>query len=248
MSNRSAGTLYSESFSHFFNSSAGTRITPDVPFNQSSPASVSTRPETLPGLWSSFQCIRLKRLREKRTTPPDPPSHIWSPRTETTATEIFRVPSGKEKRWYVLPSHSTNLFENANHTLPSESPAIAPITPGLLPRASVTLVHEVPTRWYESGVRVVIHGSRFRSTAISVALRISPGGNATGEGSPPVVRQSQASPKPDDQMLPSNARRIAMDCRVLANTCTWPSLLMRVRGCSRFPTQTLPSSPAAIAI
>src|SRR5277367_6089924 len=199
-------------------------MTPDVPFNQSSPASVSTRPETLPGLLSSFQCIRLKRPCEKRTTPPNPPSHIWSLRTETTATEIFRVPSGKEKRWYVLPSHSTNLFENANHTLPSESPAIAPITPGFLPRTSVTLVHEVPTRWYESGVNVLIHSSWFRSTAISAALRTSPGGNSTGEGSPPVARQRRASPKPDDQMLPSNARRIARVWRVLANTCTWPSL------------------------
>src|SRR3984957_7281808 len=159
-SNRSADTPYSESFSHFFNSSAGTRMTPDVPFAQSSPASVSTKPETLPGLRSSFQCISWKRPCEKRTTPPAPPSQIWSRRTATTATEISRFPSGKEKRWYALPSHSTNLFENANHMFPLESPAIAPMTPGFLPRASVTLVHVVPTRWYESGVRVVImaHG------------------------------------------------------------------------------------------
>src|SRR5258708_28824381 len=34
---------------------------------------------------------------------------------------------------------------------------------------------------------------------MSVALRISPGGKATGEGSPPIVRQRRASPKPDDQ-------------------------------------------------
>src|SRR5258705_1251139 len=184
-------------------------MSPYGPLNQSSPASVSTRTETLPGLLSSFKRISWKRPCEKRTTPPNPPSHIWSPRTETTATEIFRGPSGKEKRWYVLPSHSTNLFENANHTLPSESPAIAPITPGFLPRASVTLVHEVPTRWYESGVNVVIHSSWFRSTAISAAPRISPGGNATGEGSRAVVRHRRASPKPEDQTLPSNVRRIA---------------------------------------
>src|ERR1700745_1259676 len=138
-------------------------MAPDVPFTQSSPAAVSTRPETLPGLRSSFQRISWKRPCEKRTTPPAPPSHVWSPRTATTATEIFRVPSGKEKRWYALPSHSTNLFENANHTLPLESPAIAPMTPGLLPRVSVTLVQVLPTRWYESGVKVVIHSSWFRS-------------------------------------------------------------------------------------
>src|ERR1700745_20972 len=201
-------------------------MTPDVPFTQSSPASVSTSPEPPPGLLSSFQRISWKRPCEKRTTPPAPPSHIWSPRTETTATEIFRVPSGKEKRWYVLPSHSTNLFKTRTHTLPSESPAMAPITPGFLPRASVTLVHEVPTRWYESGVSVLIHTSRFRSTAISAALRISPGGDATGEGSPPVVCQRRTSPELDDQMLPSKVRRIAMVWLVLANTCASPSLLM----------------------
>src|SRR5580698_9889678 len=98
MSNRSADTLYSESLSQFFNSAAETRVAPDVPFDQSSPPSVSTRPDTLPGLRSSFQRIRLKRPCEKRTIPPDPPSHIWSPRIETTATEIFRFPSGNEKR------------------------------------------------------------------------------------------------------------------------------------------------------
>src|ERR1700751_5963796 len=54
----------------------------------------------------------------------------------------------------------------------------------------------------------------------------SPGGNSTGEGSPPVVRQRRASPKPEDQTLPSKARRITRVCRVLANTCVWPSLLM----------------------